>query len=93
MFELAPGGLETAVDEPLGEDPLGAAGEAVEPVGVRRHLLPGGAGLALGPTASGLGEQPAEVAVAAVITRQAGSAAGRGVPGWWRVGDEAEGAG
>ena len=81
VFELAPGGVEPAVDEPLGEEPLGAAGEAVETVGVGRDLLPGGAGLALGPAAGGLGEQPAEVAVAAVVGRQEGEA-GEGRAGW-----------
>jgi len=36
--ELAPGGVEAAVDEPLGEDTLSAAGQTVEAVGVSLDL-------------------------------------------------------
>ncbi len=88
-LELAPGGVEPAQGEALGDDPLGAARQAVEAAGVGRDLRPGGAGAALGPAARGLGEQPAEVAVAAAVAREQGEPgqrrAGRG-----RVGDEAE---
>jgi len=67
MLELAFGGLEAAVDQTLGEDPLGTAGETEETVGVGLDLAPAGTGLALGPAARGLGQQTAEVAVAATV--------------------------
>jgi hypothetical protein len=57
MFELAPGGLETAVGESLGDDPLGAAADAVEAVGVGFHLTPGSARLSLWAVPRGLGEE------------------------------------
>ena len=75
--ELAPGGVETAVDEPLSEDSLGAAGQAVEAVSVGLDLRPGRPSLALGPAARGLGQQPAEVAVAAAINGKQGQAGER----------------
>jgi len=49
VLELAPGGVEATVDEPLREDPLGAAGQTVEAVGVGLDLRPGGPRLSLGP--------------------------------------------
>ena len=61
-LELAAAGVEPAVEEALGDEALGAAGEAVEAFGVDRDLRPGGAGLALGAAAGGLGEEAAEVA-------------------------------
>ena len=70
MIEFAFGGLQGAMNETLGEDPLGTAGETVETVGVGLDLVPAGAGLALGPAACGFGQQTAEVAVAATVTRQ-----------------------
>ncbi len=53
---------------------LGAAGEAVQALGVDRDLGHGGAGLALGPAAGGLGEEAAEVLVALAVGRQEGEA-------------------
>jgi hypothetical protein len=70
VLELAFGGVAAAVNETLGDDPFGAAGETEETVGVGLHLVPSGAGLALGPSTCGLGEQSAEVAVAATVTGQ-----------------------
>ena len=69
-FELAAAGVEPAVEEALVDEALGAAGEAVEALGVDRDLRFGGAGLALGPAAGGLGEEAAEVAVAAAVRRK-----------------------
>jgi hypothetical protein len=88
VLELAFGGVETAVDETLGDDTLGAAGKTEEAVGVGFYLAPTGTGFALGPSACGLGEQAAEVAVAATITREQGQPRQRG-SGRGRVGDEA----
>jgi hypothetical protein len=87
MLELAFGGLEAAVDQTLGEDPLGTAGETEETVGVGLDLAPAGTGLALGPAARGLGQQTAEVAVAATVTRQERDP-GQGSAGRRRIGDE-----
>ena len=56
MFELAFGGLQTAVEQALGEDSLGTAGETEETVGVGLDLAPAGTGLSLGPAACGLGQ-------------------------------------
>jgi hypothetical protein len=56
MFELAFGGLQTAVEQALGEDSLGTAGETEETVGVGLDLAPAGTGLSLGPAARGLGQ-------------------------------------
>ena len=66
-FELAAAGVEPAVEEALGQEALGAAGEAVEAFGVDRDLRFGGAGLALGAAAGGFGEEAAEVLVAALV--------------------------
>ena len=56
MFELSFGGLQTAVEQALGEDSLGTAGETEETVGVGLDLAPAGTGLSLGPAARGLGQ-------------------------------------
>ena len=89
MLEFAPGGVESTVKQTLGEDPLGAAGETEEAVGVGLDLAPTGAGLALGPAACGLGEETAEVTVAATVARQEREP-GQGSAGWGRVGHEAQ---
>ncbi len=89
--ELTPGGVETAVDEPLGKDSLGTAGQAVEAVGVGLDLRPGGPRLSLGPATRGFGQQAAKVAVATTINRQE-SESWKGRSGRGRVGDEAQGA-
>jgi len=47
VLELAPGRVEAAVGEALGDHPLAAAGQAVEALGVGFHLPPGGARRAL----------------------------------------------
>jgi len=70
MIEFAFGGVEAAVEQTLGEDTLGTTGETEETVGVGLDLTPAGTGLALGPVARGLGQQAAEIAVAAMVTRQ-----------------------
>ena len=90
MLELAPCGLETSMGEPLGDDPFGAARETVEAVGVGLHLAPSGAGLSLWPVSRGLGEEAAQIAVAAVIGGKQGET-GEGSPRRGRIGDEAEG--
>ena len=90
VLELAPGRVEAAVGEPLGEHALAASGQAVEALGVP-HLLPAGAAAPLGRS-RGRGDQAAQVLVAAAILGQQGqtgqrstwrgrSAPGRGDPG------------
>jgi hypothetical protein len=84
VLEFAFGGVEAAVNETLSDHPFGAAGETEETVGVGLNLVPSGTGLALGSSTCGLGEQAAEVAVAATITGQEREARKRR-PRWGRV--------
>jgi hypothetical protein len=69
-LELAAAGVETAVEQALGDEALGAAGEAVQALGVDRDIGHGGAGLALGAVAGRFGEEAAEVGVAAAVGRE-----------------------
>jgi hypothetical protein len=81
--ELAAAAVEAAVGEALGDQALGAAGQAVQALGVDRGIGHGGAGPALGAAAGGLGEEAAEVVVAAAVGGQEGEA-GQGSAGWSR---------
>jgi hypothetical protein len=89
MLELTPGGFETAVNETLGDHPLGTAGEAEQAVGVSLDLAPACTSLALGPAARSLGQQPTEVAVTTLVAGEECESR-QGSAGWGRVRDQAQ---
>ena len=91
-FEEVPRGVEAAPTggEGVRQRPLLAAGQAVEPLGVRGDQLPARPRLPLRPAAGGGGQQLAEVAVAGAVADEQGQAgeAARGVAGGrWPVGE------
>ncbi len=69
-LERAAGVVESTMDEPLSDEALRPAGQAVEPPGEFLDDGPRGPGPALGLTAGGLGQDAAEIAVARAVFDQ-----------------------